>query len=427
MKKILVQLSTLLALAAPPQAQSDVLSTAVQQGLFEEEVNRNFPAAIESYEAAIAEFEQTRPLAATALFRLAEVYRHMDRTEEAEGLYKRVVREFHDQADLAARAAEQLPEGTRLATGPGIVDKEAEEIERLKKLVRDSPDLLDSRDDDGNTRLHNAIQQGQLRVAEFLIEQGLDLATVNRRGFMPLHLAAYEGRKSAVELLLRHGANVMSRMATRSYKNGWTPLHCAADRGHFFAAKVILNQGADPNAKSSEGDTVLHRAIGEDIEFILLLLQHGAEVNMFNSRGRTPLDYALARAKEPTEPKAARIVELLRQNGAVEGRFYVFIWTTDDEQPLVVHWDKSERMTLTKALEEAGLSAGKFDKAFIEGTEERGLPPQVLHMLLKLPGSLDYRRTIMVEIPPILKDQAEDPEIHDGFEVVVSSDSESEN
>eukprot|EP00957_Ditylum_brightwellii_P060097 4563924-Ditylum_brightwellii.AAC.1 len=56
----------------------------------------------------------------------------------------------------------------------------------------------------------------------------------------PLHIAAREGHKKVVEVLLSHGADVNN--ATNS---GWKPIHFAAREGHKEVVKVLLSHGAD--------------------------------------------------------------------------------------------------------------------------------------------------------------------------------------
>ncbi len=96
---------------------ADSLASSLEKGLIEEEVNRDFDAAIAAYESAITRFDKDRELAATAIFRLAEIYRRTGRTREAEALYQRLIREFHDQPELAGMAAERLPEDRTPQTG----------------------------------------------------------------------------------------------------------------------------------------------------------------------------------------------------------------------------------------------------------------------------------------------------------------------
>jgi ankyrin repeat protein/tetratricopeptide (TPR) repeat protein len=101
----------LCALALLPlagRAATNDLSSALQNGLFEEEANRNLPAAIESYEKVAKQFDQNRALAATAIFRLGEVNRKLGKTNEAAAFYQRILREFSDQETLAKLSQQNL-------------------------------------------------------------------------------------------------------------------------------------------------------------------------------------------------------------------------------------------------------------------------------------------------------------------------------
>ena len=73
----------LLLAAAVVQAQTNNLTALLQQGLFEEQANRNLDAAIADYQSLAPQFDKDRQLAATAVFRLGECYRMQGKTNEA--------------------------------------------------------------------------------------------------------------------------------------------------------------------------------------------------------------------------------------------------------------------------------------------------------------------------------------------------------
>jgi ankyrin repeat protein len=55
--------------------------------------------------------------------------------------------------------------------------------------------------------------------------------------------------------------------------------------------KLLLEHGADPNIKNKDGITPLHWAVfksGVHVEVVKLLLEHGADPNIQNKKGRTP-------------------------------------------------------------------------------------------------------------------------------------------
>jgi ankyrin repeat protein len=93
---------------ATASAQTNSLTAALQQGLFEEEANRNLDAAISNYQSLAAKFDQDRQVAATAIFRLGECYRKLGRTNDAVAQYRRVINEFGDQTALANLSQQNL-------------------------------------------------------------------------------------------------------------------------------------------------------------------------------------------------------------------------------------------------------------------------------------------------------------------------------
>jgi ankyrin repeat protein len=106
----------------------------------------------------------------------------------------------------------------------------------------------------------------------------------------PLHCAAAYGKKEAVVLLLKRGADITGAKADG------TPLHSAAQEGHVDVAEVLLARGADVNAKTTargmfsvSNQTPLHLAAEQGhVEMVKFLLRHGADAKAMNSQGRAP-------------------------------------------------------------------------------------------------------------------------------------------
>lgn len=586
--------SLLFALIASPLlvGETSTLSSAVQKGLFEEEVNRNYPAAITAYESAIAQFDEERQLAATAMFRLAENYRRAERMQEAEALYERLVREFHDQTDLAGQAAKRLsgepsagvedssqvtegvvvseevirfrqmelehaatalrflqqdranaayfslngvyehlwqlketdpfnPQLQRLFLHPHIeqalqalkmgdeksalalleafMEGESDEdveIEQLRRLRRDSPDLFFIRNADG-TRLHSAIEQGQVKVAKFLIDQGLDPEATNNRGETPLHLAVRQGSKAGVELLLAAGVNPMPKAHSGSTPlhlsasggflaiaerlldssadvdghpepEGNAPLHLAVARGHVHfsqllldrgahvnapgqhglkplhyaadrseIAQLLLDQGADPNSRGGlDDDTPLHEAVRRmNTAVAELLIEHGAEVNSLDARGRSPLDYLPAEFPDRGASSSGEMSALLRLHGATPGKFHAVI-TDPENQEQVILWDRSARMTIKKALTKVGITLEGLERVGASGLETHP-PGELMERMQNLAS--DERMRILADdirrrresrrnqillsvddVRAILKGESKDMELKNGSKVIIA-------
>jgi hypothetical protein len=123
----------------------------------------------------------------------------------------------------------------------------------------------------GWTPLHFAAYAGKEGIASLLCDAGADVNATNADGFTPLHLAAQEGHADVARTLLAHNANVNAQE-----KQGWTPLHFAAQEGHSDVAALLIDSGADVNSREHTGLTPLAVAVKEKMNDIAKLLrQHG--------------------------------------------------------------------------------------------------------------------------------------------------------
>jgi ankyrin repeat protein len=97
-------------------------------------------------------------------------------------------------------------------------------------------------------------------------------------------------------------------LETRNVLND-TPLHVAAQQGHRGVVELLVNRGADVNATGNQNFTPLHYAVQEDyLDLASFLLQHGADVEMKTRQGATPLQVACL--------ASPRIAEVLIRHGA---------------------------------------------------------------------------------------------------------------
>ena len=200
------------------------------------------------------------------------------------------------------------------------VSEEDKEITRIKQMIQNSPDLINGNAIQGSP-LGRAAEAGQLRVTEFLLDNGADVNAPNdTAGQTPLLVAAHAGRKAMVELLLKRGANVNA-----ANNQGQTALHQAVEQGFISVAEVLLAATADPNRQNEDMQTPLANAARKGSRAMAaLLLAHGADPNIARivrpgngrnsiSDGRkmfgTPLHLAAARGD-------AEMVTLLLTNRA---------------------------------------------------------------------------------------------------------------
>ena len=296
-------------------ATTNNLTALLQQGLFEEQANRNLDAAIENYTTLAKQFDQDRQLAATAVFRLGECYRAQGKTNEAAAQYQRILRDFPDQKTLATLSRQDLtgmgfttPERfqqrlqaviTRAPSDSAALptDEEDREIRRIQQMIQNSPDLINAPGNNG-TPLEQAASAGWLKVATYLLDHGAKV------GDVALNNATKVGNRAMVELLLSRGADV-----NRNF-NGLTPLHIAAQNGFQAVAEVLLANKADVNALDSQGNTPLRvAALKGGTKIIKMLLAAAANPNIQNKNGQTPLSAAAGNG-------SSEITKLLLDAGA---------------------------------------------------------------------------------------------------------------
>jgi ankyrin repeat protein len=181
------------------------------------------------------------------------------------------------------------------------------DLAKVKALVQANPDLVFSKDDDGETPLHVAAENDRKDVVEFLLANKADVKAKDggRTSGTPLHTAARYGHKDVAELLLANKADVNA-------KNVWgrTPLHVAAENDHKDVAELLLANKADVNAKDGAGNTPLDAAaFYGDKAMAELLLAYKADVNARDDFGGTPLLTA-------AEHGRGDVARLLVANGA---------------------------------------------------------------------------------------------------------------
>jgi ankyrin repeat protein len=104
-----------------------------------------------------------------------------------------------------------------LANGPSVsalpvwpVHHAAEngDTRNLANLLKTHPEWLDQEDEEGETALLEAAEEGQLEAVELLLKLGADINHQDQEGETALMEAAEEGKIEVVTLLLRKGASL---------------------------------------------------------------------------------------------------------------------------------------------------------------------------------------------------------------------------
>jgi ankyrin repeat protein len=173
-----------------------------------------------------------------------------------------------------------------------IVSAERGELVVVKKLFAGGA-RIDARDQRGRTALLAATQRNRVEVARFLIQEG---ANVNAKDFIqdtPYLYAAAEGRIEILKMTLAAGADLKD--TNRYLGTGLIP---AAHHGHVEAVKLLLATAIDKDHVNNLGWTALLEAVilGDggtaQTEIVRLLVEAGANVNIADRDGLTPLAHA---------------------------------------------------------------------------------------------------------------------------------------
>lgn len=157
---------------------------------------------------------------------------------------------------------------------------------------------------DASAMLSWASREGQALLVEFILDfmaketPGIVESEGLKKGWKPLHHAAWAGQSSVAEILLANGAAVEVRTGTQK----WTPLHLAAEKGRQRTLRVLLDNGADILAKTEQvPGSVAHEeshasepyagvtafwltAVGGHPKSLDVLLQHALRMNDDKSR-----------------------------------------------------------------------------------------------------------------------------------------------
>lgn len=148
-------------------------------------------------------------------------------------------------------------------------------------------DSLDTR----RTALHFAAKDGDWTAIDRLLRQGADITAEDCQGHRAIHVAAQHGHDNAVTFLTRTievDPNVRARYSRK------TALHLAASAGHTTMASKLLLDGANVDAQCSNKTTPLHCAsLAGNVLLAEELIEKGARIDPQDSMGMSPLRYAV--------------------------------------------------------------------------------------------------------------------------------------
>jgi ankyrin repeat protein len=113
--------------------------------------------------------------------------------------------------------------------------------DRVKELLKEAPDLVDLRDDDGLTALHYAGAGGQVEMAGLLLQSGADLSGGSESPLIPM--VDYQDSAVALDMataLLTNGSD-----ANAKRRDGTSALEIASRHGNTELVRMLLRRGAE--------------------------------------------------------------------------------------------------------------------------------------------------------------------------------------
>lgn len=153
---------------------------------------------------------------------------------------------------------------------------------KAAELLLDNGANVDVKDKDGNTALRYC---SDVKCIKFFLQYGADINARNLAG--ETLIFSSELNKDVIELMIKNGADVN----VKNFK-GETALFYERNPKR---VRLLVKYKIKVNEQNNEGKTVLHYILSEknpSYKLILELLKSGAEVDIKDKNGITPLDIA---------------------------------------------------------------------------------------------------------------------------------------
>jgi ankyrin repeat protein len=182
--------------------------------------------------------------------------------------------------------------------------------ERIERLIQEGADI-NAQDNSGRTAAMIATYNHDLASAQILIEAGADVNIQDDMKNNPFLYAGAEGYLDILKLTIDAGAD-----PSMTNRYGGTALIPASEHGYVDVIRELLTEtSVDVNHVNQLGWTALLEAIllndgnARQQESIQLLIDHGADVNLADADGVSPLIHAKKKGFKEIE-------EILLQAGA---------------------------------------------------------------------------------------------------------------
>ncbi len=169
---------------------------------------------------------------------------------------------------------------------------ESGKVEQVRHLLDRGANPNARTGDDCAIPLHIAAAQSSPEICRTLLQAGAQVDAKDSENVTPLDYAILSAPCSTklpeiVDLFLENGANVTERAKDRT-----TPLHFAVANGCILVVEPLLARGARIDVISKKGAPLHLAAFWGDSNKIRFLCERGANPNVSNQDGATPLPVA---------------------------------------------------------------------------------------------------------------------------------------
>ena len=183
-------------------------------------------------------------------------------------------------------------EGMSLLHYAGINGK----IEIIKILFEKFSANINILNLDKKTALHIASIRGHNEVIKYLLSKGSDIFLQSSSGHNALHYAAHYGKTQIVTLLLEAlDSHWQKNLLESKDIDGNHPIHYAALYSNIEILNILIRFGANVNIQNKYGDTPLHFAASRNThpQIIKKLLEEGANIKILNINGDSAFNLAI--------------------------------------------------------------------------------------------------------------------------------------
>ncbi|WP_081811115.1 MULTISPECIES: ankyrin repeat domain-containing protein [unclassified Bacillus (in: firmicutes)] len=216
-----------------------------------------------------------------------------EKQEEAESKPVQVKNEKKQEKTHTEEEENKEKKGMNLMDRQLLLSATIGDTETAMKLIKDGANINIS-GDKGETPVMAATYHNHVETVKALIDAGANIELPDKNKENPFLYASKEGYVDIVKLTIDAGTNIR-----QTNRHGGTALISAAERGHVEVVKELVDRtDIDVNYKNDFGWTALLKAIAvgngseNHKQIVQLLIDRGADVNMPDREGITPLQHA---------------------------------------------------------------------------------------------------------------------------------------